>query len=167
MSQGTDWVGGKAANNADAANPKSNEALAKLAEAFAQETAGARQGLLQAMEEVLSTGGSTIPIINRSIEASHQASSNALKSTDEDLARTGLAGTPFGENIRAGQKQQGQMSAAMEGEKLAQAIFQMIPNLILGQGQSAMSGLGGAATNSSNLTNSMMNNITKSIWMGK
>jgi len=167
MGQGTDWVGGKAANNADAANPKSNEALAKLAEGFAQETTGARQGLLKAMEDVLATGGTNVPIISSSIDASRRASSNALKATNEDLARTGLAGTPFGENIRAGQTQEGQLASAAEGEKLAQAIFQMIPNLVLGQGQNAMGGLGGAATNSSNLTNSMMNNITKSIWMGK
>lgn len=167
MGQGTDFVGSKASNNASAANPESNQDLTDMAKLFAKETKGARTGLLGTMEEVLSTGGSTVPIISRSVEATRRASSNALRGTDEDLARSGLAGTPYGEGIRAGQRQEGEIAAGNTAQQFAQAVFQMIPGFVLGQGQTATQGLGASATNSTNLTNNMMGGLFQALNMGK
>lgn len=102
-----------------------------------------RSGLLTAMQEVLSTGGSNIPIISRTIDASRSASSRALMETEQDLAQSGLAGTPFGENILATQRQKGEVGAAQVGESLAQNIFNMISQFILGQGQLGVGALTG------------------------
>lgn len=118
--------------------------LARLAEQFAGETKGARTGLLDAMQEVLATGGSSVPIISSAVDASRSASSRALQQTEESLATSGLAGTPFGENILAGQRGEGERSVAATQEGLAQNIFNMISNFVLGQGQTALSGLAGA-----------------------
>jgi hypothetical protein len=43
----------------------------------------------------------------------------------------------------------------------------MIPNFILGQGQTAMGGLGGAASNSTSQANTMTQGLFKSVNLGK
>lgn len=118
--------------------------LAKLAEQFTTETAGVRTGLIDTMKEVLSTGGSTIPIISRAVESTRREASKATEETEEDLARNKLAGTPFGEMIRANAKREGNIAAGQTQQSLASAIFNLIPNFILGQSQTALSGLAGA-----------------------
>lgn len=119
-------------------------ALAKIAEMFTKETGGVRTGLIDAMQEVLATGGSSIPIISSAVDASRSATSRALQQTEEGLAQSGLAGTPFGEAILAGERGEGERSVAATQEGLAQNIFSMISNFVLGQGQTALSGLAGA-----------------------
>jgi len=133
--------GGKGTSSVD--SPAANT-LAGLAEQFATETTGARTGLLDAMQEVLTSGGSSIPIVSQAVESSKQAASRATTQTTEDLARGDMLGTPFGEAILASTRQQGEQSATQAGQQLAQQIFAMIPNFILGQGQTALGGLAGA-----------------------
>lgn len=118
--------------------------LAQLAESFAGETKDVRQGLIDAMQEVLSTGGSSIPIISSAVDSSRRASSRALSETEQGLAQSNLAGTPFGENILAEQRAGGERAVASTRESLAQNIFNMISNFALGQSQTALSGLAGA-----------------------
>lgn len=120
------------------------DTLANLATQFAGETTSARQSLLSAMEDVLKTGGSKVPIISRAVEQSRQEGSKALASTDTELAQQGLAGTPFGVLVKSLTRQQGNIAAGQTQQSLAQSIFNMIPNFILGQGQTALSGLAGA-----------------------
>ncbi len=85
-----------------------------------------------------------VPIISRAVEQSRRASSKALSDTDKELAQQGLAGTPFGAMIKANQRREGNIAAGQTQQSLAQAIFNMIPNFLLGQGQTALSGLAGA-----------------------
>ncbi len=141
MSAGVSAGGGK---DESKTSSKAAKMLARLATQFAEETEGARTGLLDAMQEVLTTGGSSIPIISSAVDASRSASSRALQQSEESLATSGLAGTPFGENILAGQRGEGERSVAATQEGLAQNIFSMISNFVLGQGQTALSGLAGA-----------------------
>lgn len=85
-----------------------------------------------------------VPIISRAVEQSRRASSKALADTDAELAKQNLAGTPFGAMIKANQRREGNIAAGQTQQSLAQAIFNMIPNFLLGQGQTALSGLAGA-----------------------
>ena len=124
-------------------SPAAN-ALMDLARTFATETTGVRTGLVNAMQEVLSTGGSKLPIISRSVEASRREGSKALQGTKDENARTGLSGTPFGSQILATQRREGNIAAGKTEQSLAQAILNMIPNFVLGQSQTALSGLSGA-----------------------
>jgi NAD dependent epimerase/dehydratase family enzyme len=120
------------------------DTLAQIAQQFVGETAGVRGGLINAMQEVLKTGGSTIPIISRSVERTRQEASKAQQQTEEELAQQGLAGTPFGEMIKAQTAQEGNIAAGQTEQSLAQNIFNMISNFVLGQSQTALSGLQGA-----------------------
>ncbi len=135
--------GGFGKSDQSVSSPAANK-LANIAEGFAKESEGVRKGLLGTMMEVLKTGGSSLPIISRSVEQTRLASSKATQETEEDLARKGLAGTPFGEMILSQAKQTGNIEAGKVGQGIAQMIFQMIPNFILGQSQTATSGLAGA-----------------------
>ncbi len=141
MSGSMSLGGGKGKSEIDSPAAKT---LARIAGMFAKETTGVRTGLIDAMQEVLATGGSSIPIISSAVDASRSASSRALQQTEEGLATSGLAGTPFGENILAGQRGEGERNVAATQESLAQNIFGMISNFVLGQSQTATSGLAGA-----------------------
>ena len=143
-------VGG-GSGSSQTSSPAANK-LAELSEQFATETEGIRTGLIGTMQKVL-TGGSgkggedsisSIPIIASAIEGSRKAGSRAMRETDERLAQSGLAGTPHGENIRAGQMQEGEQTVAKTKDAMAQNIFGMISNFVLGQSQTAASGLAGA-----------------------
>lgn len=141
MSGGLGMGGGKGTTTQESSSANT---LAALARKFASETTGARTGLLDAMEEVLATGGSTIPIISEAVDSSRRASSRAIKETEESLAQSDLVGTPYGENILAAQRGEGERSVAATQESLAQSIFNMISNFVLGQSQTAFSGLSDA-----------------------
>jgi len=135
--------GGKGSSSGSTSSP-SAIALTKMAQKFEGETEGIRTGLVDVMQEVLSTGGSSLPLISRSVEQTRQAGSEALKSTGDQLALSGLAGTPEGEQIRAGVSRESEIAAGQTEQALAQMVFQMIPNLVLGQAQTASGGLTGA-----------------------
>ena len=122
--------------------------LAHMAQAFFTESTPARQELLKQFEEVLTTGGvgARQPIIRKAVEGSKRATSTSLQALEGDLARTGLAGTPFGENIRAGTRREGEFATSQIAPNMAMQLMQMIPNFLLGQSNVAVSGLGQAAS---------------------
>jgi hypothetical protein len=126
--------------------------LAQLSQMFAEETTDLRQGLIDVMQEVLTSGGSSVPIIseaiNRSTEAGKSAAAQTNKETETSLEQSGLAGTPFAASTLAQVRQAGNFDtkqiASQIQTALAQAIFNMIPNFVMGQGQTALSGLANA-----------------------
>lgn len=75
--------------------------------------------------EALKTGGigARIPIIQRAVDASQQASARALRQTENDLTRGGLGGTPFGQSILAQQRQAGRQAAAQIPTAFAQQLI--------------------------------------------
>jgi hypothetical protein len=137
-------IGGSQAKGETKTSSRAANTLTDLAVRFAGETTGVRTGLIDAMQEVLTSGGSSIPIISRSVEQSRMEGSKALSDLDKRLALTGLAGTPEGEGVRSETQLANQIAAGQTQQSLAQQIFAMIPNLVLGQAQTASSGLSGA-----------------------
>jgi hypothetical protein len=135
--------GGKGRSRGSQSDPAA-ATLAKLGEQFTEETAGIRTGLIDQMQEILTTGGTNLPIISQAVEGTRRASSKALRGTEEELARTGLSGTPFGERIEAEQRTTGDIAAATTKTDIVKQLFSMIPNFVLGQSQTALSGLSGA-----------------------
>ncbi len=125
---------------------KTSKTLSKIAEAFFTETTPVRQELTSQMSEALTTGGvgARMPIISKSQEASRQATSNALRALDAQLAQTGQAGTPFGTRARAETTQRGEMATARIPTDIVSQLLQIIPGFIMGQSQQAVSGLGQA-----------------------
>jgi len=124
-----------------------NEDLGKIAKQFFAETTPLRQETISQFLEALTTGGvgARIPIISKAQEQSRQATSNTLRGTDQQLAQSGLAGTPFGENIRAQTLQQGQQATAMVPIDIINQMLTQIPGFVTGSNQVVVSGLGQAA----------------------
>jgi hypothetical protein len=89
---------------------------------------GVSSGYGGMLESALKGQGSAgnIPIIQQAVERSKQATSQTLAGTSDDLARSGLAGTPFGQAIMAQTQQQGNQAAARtETDLLSQLIAQV------------------------------------------
>ena len=112
---------------------------------FWAETRETRQTYQDQMQELLTTGGvgARVPIIARAEEAQRTATSQAIGSVDERLAQKGLAGTPFGEAIRAQTVQQGASTVAGVGPGMAAQWLQTIPGYLQAQSSSVMGATAG------------------------
>lgn len=87
-----------------------------------------------------------LPIIQQLVESSRKATSATMKGTREDLARSNLVGTPFGQQILAKTLQQGETTTAGVPYQAMQPFLQMLPGFVTGQGQTIVSGLGDLGT---------------------
>jgi hypothetical protein len=132
--------GGKGGN-------KSGGKLEDIAEAFFAETTPLRQTMQDQFLEALTTGGSQarIPIIGKAEEQSRQATSRSMNALDADLARTGLAGTPFGARTRAETIQRGDQATSMIPTNIVMQMLQQIPGYVTGANQTVVTGMGQAA----------------------
>ncbi len=121
--------------------------LADIAKSFFSETKGVRGELVQQMGEALTTGGvgARMPIIRKAEESSRQATSNALRALEKELAVTGQAGTPFGTRAKAETTQRGEMGTSQIGPSMIAQFLQQIPGVITGSNQMTIQGLSGAA----------------------
>ena len=162
-------IGGAAGKGGKAATPASTNALAQMAQEFAGETKGLRGEMITNFEDILKTGGSqaTIPIISKAVEASKRATSQTMSQVEEDLARKGLSGTPFGENVMGQTRMSGNLATSQVPLDITNAFLQMIPGFILGQGQTATQGLGTASGQQTALNQGSMQGIYKSLNLGK
>jgi len=134
--------GGKGGGN------DAGEDLAKLAKAFFRETTPLRRELTSQYSEALTTGGveARMPIIAKSQERSRQATSNALRALDAQLAQSGTAGTPFGDRLRMGTIQRGEQATAQIPTNIVMQLLQQIPGYVTGANQTVVTGLGQAAS---------------------
>lgn len=122
--------------------------LSKLATQLFNETTPMRQQLGQQMMEALTTGGvgARIPMIQRAVESSKAATSQALQGTNKQLAQTGTAGTPFASGILSNILGQGELQTANIPTAIANEFIQMVPNFSLGSAQSGLQGLSSAVS---------------------
>jgi hypothetical protein len=97
-------------------------------------------------ENALQTGGvgGQIPSINRAVDANRQASSQAMESTRQSLARLGLSDSPFAQDILASQNQRSNDTAASIAPDAASQIIGGIAGLV-GLGQRGFGPMGEAA----------------------
>jgi hypothetical protein len=75
--------------------------------------------------EALKTGGvgARIPMIQRAVEASKAATAGALRGTTDELAATGLAGTPFAASTLAGTRMSGEQATSQIPTTIAQHVI--------------------------------------------
>ena len=90
-------------------------------------------------------GGVEIPLIAQAQEAQRRATSQAMRGTQEDLARSGLAGTPFGEMVMAQQRQTGAQTVQGVESDFKKMMLSMIPGLVTGNIQSIMGATAGTS----------------------
>jgi len=97
--------------------------------------------------EALKTGGvgAQIPSIQRSVEASKQATSSALRGLDEDLASSGFGRTGFGARARGETLLAGEQATAQIPTLMAQDWLSVAPSLALGSAAQSFGGLTSAA----------------------
>lgn len=111
-----------------------------MARRFEGESRGLRTDFISQLQQALTpdaNAAAQLPIVASAIDASRRAGSQAMEETETELARTGLAGTPFGERIRSGtQADLGFQTSQIPAQFLA-ALQAMIPNFVLGQSQTA------------------------------
>lgn len=98
-----------------------------------------RRDLIGQMEAALrgETEGGMIPIVSRAVESARQAASRTEQATTEEMARTGLSGTPFGASILNQTKQQGEQAGWQAETDILSQLLGMVPNYTLGLGQTA------------------------------
>jgi hypothetical protein len=125
----------------------SSQALEEISRAMFAETTPMRQEFWRQAESILKTGGTGAyaPLISRAVESTRRATSETMRGLDERLAVMGLAGTPFGERVRAETARAGEAEAARIPAATFQSMLPMIVNAMLGQGQTVVTGLGSAA----------------------
>lgn len=92
--------------------------------------------------------GPILPLISKAVESSKAASQQTLTQAGEGMARTGMSGTPYGENILFNLMQQGGQQASQIPIDLAtgfyQFIMQLLSPLVFGQTGVVTQGLGSA-----------------------
>jgi hypothetical protein len=97
-----------------------------------KETSPLRNEFMKQLMDVLKTGGSKalVPSMARAFESSKSAASKAYTGASEDLSRSGLADSPFGQMVLASQRMQGeQASADTQSEISSQFLSQLVPFL--------------------------------------
>jgi hypothetical protein len=108
--------------------------LSTMASQLFSETDPTRKLLGEQFAEALSTGGvgAHIPIINRAVENSRVATSNTLRQLDDSLGKFNLAGTPYGQAIRANTLLGGELATGNIPTDFAKAFISMAPNWSIG-----------------------------------
>lgn len=129
-------------------------ALVPASQGILSQVGGVAQEFFGQMLEMLQTGGvgAQAPIISRALESSKQATSTAMRQTEEGLAQRGLAGTPFGERILAGQRATGAAETSRVPTDIATAFMSLIPQAIGGAQQTGISGLAAGRTEQASST---------------
>lgn len=118
---------------------------------FEGETRGVRQNLLSQINEAMSTGGigARAPIIGSATTQLQNSIAQALSGTRNDLARSGNAGTPFGDRALAGQRMTGATQISAVGPNIAQSMIQQGGSSIGGTIQSILGALAGQGNSNS------------------
>lgn len=140
-------------------NSPQTDQLSSMARALFNQTAGLRKEYTNQSLEALKTGGITaqIPIIARALEHSRRAQSQSRQTTTDNLARTGLVGTPFGQSILAQQEITGNQQIADIPTNYAQSFINQIPNFVSTMTGQGIQGQGQASSNEVQLYGSYNN----------
>ena len=136
--------GGGKSGGSSKTDSKAAQELVAMMKRFEGETQGLRGQTIGMLEDVMSGNLSNVPIIGMATENSMAAASNTYKQTQESLASSNLAGTPFGESQLFGARQEGNLATSQVAPQIAQALMQIAPNFVLGQANTAAQGLAGA-----------------------
>jgi hypothetical protein len=118
----------------------------QMANQFFGETGPLRQDFTSLLQNALTGDTATaarLPIVASAMEASRKQGAQAMAGTEEELARTGLAGTPFGENIRSNTRANQEFQTSQIPSQFLGQLLNMIPGYVQGQGQTAMGVLPG------------------------
>ena len=124
--------------------------LVSILQNVEQQTAPVRTELGQQIQEALTTGGvgAQIPIISAAQQQSRQATSSAIRGLTEDVARSGLARTPFAARALGETRLAGEQATGLIPSQIASQFIGMAPSFAFAglgpevSGYSTLAGLG-------------------------
>lgn len=125
--------------------------LGAVAGELYEEITPLRRNFISTLEGALrgEAEGGMVPVVAQAVESAKQASSRTERGTAEELARTGLSGTPFGASILSQTRAQGEQAGSMAETNILQQLINAIPNFTLGLGQTATMPSAGGGTQAS------------------
>ena len=102
--------------------------------------------LFSQISEALRTGGvgAQIPIIQQAVSQSQAALGTSLQQSGDELARSGLAGTPFAARALGEQRRAGAQQIAGIPTQGAQQLIGQAPQIVTGLLQALLGSLAGA-----------------------
>jgi len=105
-----------------------------------------RSELFRQMGEALNTGGvgARVPMIQQAVSQQRQALGQALTGTEARLARSGQAGTAYGNRTLAQMSQQGQAGIGQIPTQVASELMGQVPGMTQGLLTAALGALAGA-----------------------
>lgn len=105
--------------------PSGSAALERFLGEYTEQTRSGRSELFSQITEALKTGGvgARLPIVGKAVEASKAATATAMRGTEETLARTGLTRTPWGQNVLASQRLEGELATSRIPTDMTQAFL--------------------------------------------
>jgi len=135
--------GGKKGGGASEGLERGLENLLQQQQAIFRTQQPVRREFSGQLLEALRTGGvgARIPIAQRGVEATRAGTARALRATEGQLGS--LAGTPFGQQILAQQRQQGAVAASQIPGQIAQQLMAEAPGFLGTAGGQALGALGG------------------------
>jgi hypothetical protein len=139
--------GGGSKGGSSSSDTAATKALADISKQVWNESKPGFQELMSQGMEAWKTGGTSasIPMVQRAVESSKVAGSEAMKQAESGLASSGLSGTPYGESILAQTGLSSELAANNAGMDIGKYIMSMLPGLVTGGQSNAFSGLSNTA----------------------
>lgn len=134
--------------NAKIEPSQAGEKLAGVAQRIIRETNPVRREILGQQLEALQTGGvnAQIPVIQRAVDASNRAASQAMEATRAEIARApGIAGTPFATRTLGDVALEGRARSAAIPTAIATGIIGNAPAFVEASTRSGLGALSQAA----------------------
>lgn len=125
-----------------------SSALEDIGKQLFTESQPVRQELFGQILEGLQTGGigAKIPIIQRAVEESRIAQTQSLRQLDDQIAQGRLAGTPFGERLRADANIGANATTSRVPTDVVRDFLGVAPGFTSNAGQQSVAGLGSASS---------------------
>lgn len=163
-------MGGGGKGGSSSSETSATRALADISEQIWTEAKPGFTELVNQGLEAWKTGGTgaSLPMVQRAVESSKVAGSQAMKQAESSLAGSGLAGTPYGESILAQTGLDSELAASNAGMDIGKYIMSMLPGLVTGGQSNAFSGLGNTAAAQASMKNANTAAATSkgSSWLG-
>lgn len=137
--------GGKGGGKGE--QPTGSAALENFLNEYATQTRPGREELFSQITEALKTGGvgARLPIVGKAVEASRSAASETMKGTEESLARVGLSGTPWGQNVSASTRLAGNLAVSRVPTDMTARFLEGALPALTGAPQTIAGGFGSLA----------------------
>lgn len=125
---------------------QARELSAEAKQLFAESTPLRQLLLSQGMETARTGGtpGSKVPVIQRAVEAQKQATSQGLRTAQDQLSGAGLSDSPFAQGIMQDIRSKGDMGAATVSAQIGEGIMGGSTNMAMGFPQISTGALGNA-----------------------